>query len=346
MQSILSDSELSVFAEQLAMILHSGISVLEGISILREDSPSEELRQILTVVSDSLEQSGELSEALRESGVYPEYFLSMTELGERSGTLEEVMEALGKYYDRQHTLFTGIRDALTYPMILLGMLLAVLLVLMTQVMPVFEEVFIQLGIEIGTLTGSVFLIGKGMQTAAIIFLVLLAAAALICFIVLRNSSKRASFLCFIQKLPGIRTISLLLCRARFANALSIALHSGLDLDEGFAMTCALIDHPAFSKMLEEAGKQIREGNDLADSLRQCGMFTGLDARMIAIGFKTGAAETVFQQISQNCQEEADHKLQNAVGMIEPILTAVLSVLTGMILISVMLPLLSVMTNLK
>lgn len=346
MQSLLTDTELSAFAGQLAMILHSGISILEGISILRDDSPSKEIQQILSVVYDSLELTGELSGALRESGVYPDYFLKMTELGERSGTLEDVMDVLCEYYERQHTLFTGIREALTYPLILLGMLFAVLLVLITQVMPVFEEVFIQLGIEIGTITGSVFLIGKGMQKAAVILLILVTAAAGSCAFLLRKSDNRARFLAFTQKLPFIRTISFLLCRARFANVLSIALHSGLDIGESISLACDLIEHPAFLEPVTQAAALIEEGNDFADSLRQCSVFTGLDARMISIGFKTGTAETALQKISQHCQEEANTKIQNAVGMIEPVLTAVLSVLTGMILISVMLPLLSVMANLR
>lgn len=346
MQSFLTDTELSAFAGQLAMILHSGISVLEGISILRDDSPSKEIQQILSVVYDSLEQTGELSGALRESGVYPDYFLKMTELGERSGTLEDVMDALCEYYERQHTLFTGIREALTSPLILLGMLFAVLLVLMTQVMPVFEEVFIQLGIEIGTITGSVFLIGKGMQKAAIILLILVAAAAGSCAFLLRKSDNKARFLAFAQKLPFIRTISLQLCRARFANVLSIALHSGLDIGESISLACDLIEQPAFLEPVTQAAALIEDGNDFADSLRQCNVFTGLDARMVSIGFKTGSAETALQKISQHCQKEANAKIQNAVGMIEPVLTAVLSVLTGIILISVMLPLLSVMANLR
>lgn len=346
MQSILTDTELSAFAGQLAMILHSGISVLEGISILRDDSPSKELQQILSVVYASLELTGEFSAALQESGVYPNYFLKMTELGERSGTLEEVMEALCEYYERQHTLLIRIREALTYPLILLGILFAILFVLMTQVMPVFEKVFIQLGIEIGTVTGSVFLLGKGMQKASIVLLILVAAAVVISFFLLRRSDYRARFLAFIQKLPFIRTISLLLCRARFANVLSIALHSGLDIGEGISLACDLIEQPVFLQSVTQAAARIEEGNDLADSLRQYCVFTGLDARMISIGFKTGSADTALQKISRNAQEEADSKIQNAVERIEPAITAVLSILTGIILVSVMLPLLGVMATLQ
>lgn len=345
MKPTLTDSELSVFAGQLAMILHSGISVLEGISILREDNPSEEGQQILSTVYESLEMTGDLAQSLRESGVYPEYFLKMTELGERSGTLEEVMDSLSSYYDRQHTLLTGIRDALTYPLILMGMLFAILAVLMTQVMPVFEEVFLQLGIEVGGITGSVFFIGDLMQKGAAIVLLLVAAAVLFCFLALRTGKGKEQLIAFIQRIPLAASIYQQLARSRFANALSIALHSGLDMGEGFEIARELTDEKQFQTMLDQAAALIDEGNDFSDSLRQTGVFTGMDARMVSIGFKTGSAEVALQKISGSCQEEADNKIQNAVGMLEPVLTAILSILTGVILVSVMLPLLGVMANL-
>lgn len=345
MKKTLTDSELSFFAGQLALILHSGISSLEGISILRDDNPSEEGKEILSAVYESLEMTGDLSRSLRASGVYPEYFLQMTELGERSGTLEEVMDSLCSYYDRQHTLLTGIKDALTYPLILLGMLLAILIVLLTQVMPVFEEVYQQLGIKIGGAASSVFLIGSLLQKAAFGILLLIIAAVLFCFLALRTGKGKEHLISFVQSIPFVNTIRRQFACARFSNALSVALHSGLDISEGFEIARSLTDQKQFQETLGQAAKLIDEGNDFADSLRNAGVFSGMDARMISIGFRTGSAETVLQKISVNCQEDADNKIQNAVGMLEPVLTAVLSILTGVILVSVMLPLLNVMANL-
>lgn len=345
MKKTLTDSELSVFAGQLALILHSGISSLEGISILRDDNPSEEGKQILSAVYESLELTGDLAQSLRESGVYPEYFLKMTELGERSGTLEEVMDSLSTYYDRQHTLLTGIKDALTYPLILLGMLLAILIVLLTQVMPVFEEVYLQLGIQIGGAASSVFLIGSLLQKAAFVILLLIIAAVFFCFIALRTGKGKDQLISFVQSIPFVNTIRWQFACARFSNALSIALHSGLDISEGFEIARSLTDQKQFQETLDQAAKLLDEGNDFSDSLRSAGVFSGMDARMVSIGFRTGSAETVLQKISESCQEEADNKIQNAVGMLEPALTAVLSILTGVILVSVMLPLLNVMANL-
>lgn len=344
MKQTLTDSELSFFSGQLAMILHSGISTLEGISILKEDTQPEEGQQILSSIYEALEMTGDFAHSLRESGAFPEYFLKMTEIGEKSGTLEEVMESLSEYYHRQHTLFRSIRDALTYPLILLGMLLAVLIVLMTQVMPVFEEVFEQLGIEVVGITGTVFRIGAIMQKSAVSVLVLVVVIVLACILALKTEKGKASLLAFLQRIPFAANIFRLLACARFSNALSLALHSGLDMWESFTLASELTEQKQFKANLDRAGRLIEEGGDFGESLRESRVFTGLDARMVSIGFRTGASEAALQKISVNCQTEADNKIQSAINMLEPVLTVILAVLTGVILVSVMLPLLGVMAN--
>ena len=344
MKQTLTDNELAVFSGQLSMILHSGISVLEGILILKDDAESEDVREILSSVYEALEETGELAPALQSSGVFPEYFVRMTELGEKSGTLEEVMASLSEYFSRQHTVLRSIRDTLTYPLILFGMLSAVLIVLITQVMPVFEEVFEQLGIEVRGITGTIFRLGNLLRNSAAALLFIVIAALLFCIFSLRTENGKRLLLTFLKKLPFIKNIFRLLSCARFASALSISLHSGLDIDESFSIAAGLTDQEDFLACLKQAETLISEGTDLGEALRSTGVFTGLNARMFSIGFRTGSPETALSRISADCQDEADNRIQSSVNALEPALTAILSILAGAVLISVMLPLLSVMTN--
>ena len=340
MKQLMTDGELSVFSGQLAMILHSGISTLEGIEILKEDAVSKEAGEILGSINEALEQTGDLADSLRTSGVFPEYFIKMTEIGERSGTLEDVMDGLSSYYSRQNSLARSIRDALTYPLILLAMLFGILLVLMTQVMPVFREVFDQLGIELTGISSTVFAVSTFLQGSSAILLVLVVGLAAACFFALRTNRGRA----FIQKLaahiPLVIKIRGLFSCSRFADTLSLALHSGLDMGESFELASGLADQPEFTDRLTQAKAHI----DMAQALRDCGIFTGMNARMVSIGFRTGSAEDALKKIAVDSQAMADDRVQSAVGALEPTLTAILSILTGLILISVMLPLLGVMAN--
>lgn len=344
MGQFFSDSELSAFAGQLSMILHSGISVLEGISIIRDDLPKGDVRDILSGIYDVLEDTGCLSDALRDSGVFPDYFVEMTAVGERSGMLEDVLSSLSGYYRRQDSFSHSIRDALVYPLVLLGMLLAVLIVLVSQVMPVFREVFGQLGIEISGVSAAVFRISRILQVLSIALLVLIITISLACMFALRTKKGQEFLSSLVYYLPFGRTAADLLSCSRFSHTLSLALHSGLDMGESFEMAAKLADRKSFQKKTKSAQDLLEQGNDLADSLREARIYSGLNARMVSIGFRTGSAEEVFERISVSCQEEADDRIQSAIGMLEPTLTAVLSILTGLILVSVMLPLLQVMAN--
>lgn len=344
MRQALTDSELSAFAEQLSMILHSGISVLEGVMIMRDDMPSGQGKEILGRVYESLEETGDLAGSLRSAEVYPEYFVKMAAIGERSGTLEDVMASLSEYYGRQAALMRSIRDALTWPLVLLGMLFAVLIVLMTQVMPVFREVFEQLGIEMTGISSAVFRISGALQHISVAVLVLVILLVIGSLIALRTDQGRARIISIVTKLPPGRNVSRLLSCSRFSKALSLALHSGLDMGESFELASGLTDHPEFQKSVARAGELMEQGSDLAESLREAGIITGLNARMVSIGFRTGSAETALDRISAGCQDDADARIQAMVNALEPVLTAALSLLTGLILVSVMLPLLSVMSN--
>lgn len=344
MKKAFTNEELALFSDQLSMILHSGISVLEGISILFEDSTDDEEKKILGAVCTTLEETGDLAEALRTPGVYPEYFIHMAEIGDRSGTLEEVMRSLSSHYDREDAISRSIRDALTYPLVMIGMLAAVLVVLVVHVMPVFHQVFEQLGIEMSGTAETLLTLGRGLQRYSVVFLALFLLLVLAGFAAMYLPGGRFVIFSFINKIPLFRNISTLLACSRFSGALALSFHSGLDIEEGFRLASGLIDNRSFHEKTVQAQKKIEEGEDFSKALKDAGIYSGLNARMISIGFRTGSSEEAFNKIAVSCQEEADIRIQNMVSSLEPAIVAVLSVLTGMILLSVMLPLLGIMSE--
>lgn len=146
----LSNEELMSFCSQLSMILHAGISSIEGLAIMKEDLPDGEGKKILETLYEHMEMSGNLAQSMKETEVFPEYVCSMTEIGEQTGRLDEVMDGLALHYEREKDLAESIKSALLYPAVMLGMLTVVILILVIKVMPVFHEVLQQLG---GGLTG-------------------------------------------------------------------------------------------------------------------------------------------------------------------------------------------------
>lgn len=147
MKKKLSNEELITFCGQMALILKSGISSLEGIYIMEDGDVQTEGREILKEIREELEMCGMLYPAMKKTGVFPEYALHMTEIGEQTGRLDETMEALAAYYQREEEILDAVKSAVTYPVAMLGMLLVIVAVLFIKVMPVFEQVYMQLGQE-------------------------------------------------------------------------------------------------------------------------------------------------------------------------------------------------------
>ena len=146
----LSSEELAAFCAQIASVLKAGISPGEGIAIMLEDTSSLQEQEILTAIQETLNATGVFSLGLEDAKVFPEYMRNMVRLGEQAGRLDEVMDSLAGHYQREADLSAALKSALTYPCIMIGMMVLVVLVLVTRVLPVFQQVYAQLG---QTMTG-------------------------------------------------------------------------------------------------------------------------------------------------------------------------------------------------
>lgn len=147
MKNKLTARELSSFCGQMGMLLHSGISTAEGLHILCDESKTDADRQILTPLIRSVEENGSLSRALDESGIFPTSMTAYVRTGEETGCLDEIMESLSFHYEQEEEISGQIRSAVTYPLLMLGMMAVVILVLLIKVLPVFQQVFNQMGME-------------------------------------------------------------------------------------------------------------------------------------------------------------------------------------------------------
>ena len=332
--------ELSGFCSQMAMILHSGISPLEGITIMLEDSTSEQEKEILQRILDTLMETADFSLSLKETGLFPSYLVHMVQIGEETGTLDEVMSALGEHYEREDSIAKSIRNAVTYPMIMIGMMLVVILVLLVKVMPIFNQVFVQLGTEMTGFSGALMQIGNAISRYSVVLVVLLAATAAALFFGSRTEKGKAVLVKFAKHFRFFSSMAQQQAGCRFADVMNLALRSGLTLE----LATMLNQDPDFQVKLDACQKQVNEGEDLSHALFTSGILTGTYARLASIGQKTGSMDQVMKQVSDMYQEEIDTRISNTLAVLEPSLIIGLSLIVGIILLSVMLPLMGIMSG--
>ncbi len=343
--SPLSNMEVSAFCSQMAMILHSGIFVMEGISIMLEDTADQEERALLMQVNETLQETGILHQALRKTGAFPEYMIRMIRIGEETGKLDDVLTALTAYYDREATIAQTVKNAVTYPLIMVFMMLLVILVLITKVMPIFNEIFQQLGNEMTGFSRAVLNLGIAVNRYSallIILLILLAAAA---FYFGKTQKGRRQLRSFALHISFIRSFIEKLTACRFANGMSLTLSSGMSPEECLNLTSDLIGEADFVRKLDICRESIKNGQELNDAFIKAEIFTGIYARMVSIGDRTGALDEVMQKIADKYQEEIDLRFAGIIAALEPTLVILLSLIVGMILLSVMLPLMGIMASL-
>ena len=340
----LTNSELSSFCEQMAMILHSGISSLEGISIMRDTSESKEAQEVFDKIYQELEASGNVTHALTESGVFPQYLLDMVNIGEQAGKLDTVMGSLAVYYRRQENIASNIRSAITYPLVMIGMMLVVILVLITRVMPIFNQVFVSLGSEMTGISKGILNIGTWLSRYSLVFLII--AAILILLLVYMFKTQRGKALAsrWAGRFFFTKGLYQAIAVSRFADGMSLTLSSGLDSDQSLDMVTPLVNHQALQDKLALCKEEIASGADLGSALRKAEIFDGLYARMVTVGVSTGSLDDVMRKVADQYEEDIDERVNRKVAMLEPTLVAILSVLVGMILLSVMLPLMGIMSN--
>lgn len=341
----LNNEELISFCSQMSMILHAGISTIEGLAIMEEDMSEGDGKKILEDLRRQMELCGNLSESMEKTEVFPDYVCSMTEIGEQTGRLDEVMDALASHYERERDLSETIKSALLYPAVMLGILTVVILILVIKVMPVFQKVLQQLGGGLTGVSAGIFHVGTFLSRYSVVFVVLLAIAAVGMGYLALTEKGKERLKNWMERSRLTRKLSEKIACSRIAEGLRLCMFSGLDLDQSLEMTEKLTVHGEMKQRIANCRELMMEGKDFDQALTQSGVFSGLYGKMISVGIRTGAMDQVMDKIAGEYKTEVEEMIQQKVAIVEPTLVAVLSLIVGLILISVILPLMSIMTNL-
>ena len=328
----LMNLEIAEFCNQMHLMLASGISALEALNLLLEDAQNDAEREMLLKMIEKMESTGYFYDAAESVQVFPSYSLHMMKLGEETGTLDKVLGALSSHYTREENLNNMIKSALTYPCIMLGMMALIILVLIIKVMPIFSQVFEQLGQEMTGLSAALLKMGESFKKYGLIF----AAVLVVIFIVLYLNRKR---------LPFQKNIQELIATCRFADGMSIALKSGLSPENSLELASNLVENNTVKEKIELCKEKLNEGSSLHDALKDTKILSGSYARMAYIAGKSGMLDEAMEQIASEYEHTAYTKIHSIIGMLEPTLVMILSVIVGIILLSVMMPLLGIMSSL-
>ena len=328
---------------KLALLIRSGVNTGDGLAIIAEEEPDKQYAQLLSKMSARMEEGDSLAAVLAFSGCFPSHAVGMIDVAERVGRTEETLLSLSRYYYTRERMSQSLRNALTYPAILLMVMLVVIVILLSKVLPIFDEVYGSFGGSLSGIAGGLLFVGNILNSALpFLGIVIGAIVVIVAAISLIPGASKAVKGFFIRTF-GDKGVMRKMNNAQFAEALSITLASGLSVDEGIELAANLFsDCPPAALRCRQCQKLIDEGAELSSALSQTGLLTPSACRMLSIGMRAGSADTVIEQISNNMSDEAEQSLEDAVARIEPAMVIITSVIVGIILLSVMLPLINIM----
>ncbi len=338
----LANEYLSDFCAGLALLVHAGITIGDGVATLALDYNSRD--KFLAGLQADLEAGENLTDALTNTGVVPDYMLDMIRLGERSGRLEQTLLALANYYNSKANLALAIRNALLYPAVLIIMLAAVVIVLITKVLPIFADVFSQMGATLPAFSQSLIRFGQKLSSASAVLIWIMAGIVLICLIIAVVIPLRHRVSAFFRYHFGATGVFKDTLTARFSSAMTTAISSGLDSGEAVVLAGNIVRGVRKTdKGIKACQVLLGEGASLEKSLGASGVFSSREIRLISLGVRAGTTDSVMADISRRSNEKAVESIESALGKIEPSLVVIISLVVCAVLLSVMLPLMGIMS---
>ena len=340
-----SNQYLPVFCRELYQLVRSGVPLTEGLGMLRDDETDPDIRSWLDALCRSMEEGMPLASALRETGAFPAYMTDMVALAEQTGRLEDVLLSLQRHYDRQLRMAADIRGAVAVPVTLFAVMVAVVILLVTQVLPIFDKVFAQLGVRMGAVATGMMNAGAVLAkagTGIAVVLVVIAAAALVVALV---PALREKFTVWFRRRFGGRGVLGQMAVSRFASSMAMAVASGLSMEESVELSAQLCGGAKeIDEKTEQCRKDIEEGGSPADALAKSGLFSSRDCRLLKLAEQTGSLPDTLEDLAQRQEDESLRRIDRTVGAIEPAIVVITSALAGVILLSVMLPLMGLLST--
>ena len=338
-QSGLKTGELAQFSEQFSVLISAGISLVESLNIIKEQTQKGKFKKVLDEVISDIEGGGAFSEALSEHPKYfPPFFCQLVKAGETGGILDEVLQELADHYRRQHEIKEEVKSALYYPITILMVGIAAIIFLLTFVVPQIAEIFETLDVELPLPTVILISTSEFMQNYWWLVMGGLILLGLMAVLVYR--SPRGQFVMdrLILKLPIVGTLILKLGVARFSSTLALLLDSGVTLLSALPVVEGIVDNQVIEQSLVEARGRLREGINISQPLSESGVFPPMVVQMIEVGEETGNLAEMLDKLANYYEVEVQRTIDGAISLIEPLFIVTLALMVGFIAISVVLPL--------
>ncbi len=345
--SKVATKDIAIFFRQFSVMIDAGLPLVQCLEILAGNQENPTFQKCLNGVRNSVEGGSTLSNAMR---LYPKIFddltTNMVEAGEAGGILDVILQRLATYVEKAVKLRSAVKSALIYPVSVISIASLVVGLLLKYVVPIFANMFAGMGVELPLPTRIVVnlseIVGR-FWWIIIAFMVIFVIA----IIQIRKDPKgRYIFDKFLLSMPVLGDVLRKIAVARFTRTLGTLITSGVPILEGLAITARTSGNAVLEEALMKVRKAVEEGRTIVDPLKESGVFPNMVVQMIGVGEATGAMDAMLQKIADFYEDEVDAATKNMLTLMEPLMIGFLGIVVGGIVISLYLPLFSMIAKMS
>jgi type IV pilus assembly protein PilC len=329
-----------IFNQQFLTLVRAGLPIVQALELLAKRQRNQYFRMLLEDVRDRTKGGELISEAFEKQGAFPKIYSTTLMAGEKSGNLDEVLSRYVAFQRLSLSFRKKLISSLVYPVILVLGVIALVIMLVTFVIPKFSALFSDLGQKLPAMTE--FTINTALTMKKYLPLIVIVAVAI--YVLLNRWAKTNRGAEILDKIklnvPIIGNIWQRYQIAVFSRMMSTLLSGGLPLVTALDTAGQSMSSRLIVRGISEASKSVREGQTLAQSLEQTGVFPDLAVEMVEVGEATGALPTMLSSVAEFYEEDVQSALSAAMSLIEPAILVVMGAVVGFILISLYLPIFS------
>ena len=340
-----SSKDIVTFTTQLSTLQDAGLPIVRSLKILEEQQKPGRFKDQLEEVSSEVEQGSTLSEAMAK---YPKSFdklyISMVKAGEAGGVLDVILRRLAGFMEKSQKLRKQVKGALIYPAAVITVAILILVVIMLFVVPAFEKMFADIGQALPAPTQLLLNTSQAIQTYWYLIPLIPIFLMFIMKMIARTEAGERWIDTFKLRMPVFGNIIKKSSVARFCRTLGTLIASGVPILEALRIVKDAVGNVIISNAIEDVHGSIREGDPIADPLRASGIFDELLVNMIDVGEETGELDKMLMKIADNYEADVDVAVEGMSSLLEPLLIVGMGLVVGFIVISLFLPLVSIIKN--
>jgi type IV pilus assembly protein PilC len=338
--------DIAIFFRQFSVMIDAGLPLVQCLEILAANQENQTFQKTLTGVRTTVEGGATLANAMRQyPNVFDDLTTNMIEAGETGGILDIILQRLAQYVEKAVKLRAAVKSALIYPVAVISIAVLIVGALLKWVVPIFANLFVGLGVALPLPTR--ITIGLSAFVGHFWWFFIMGAVGLVYGVkqIRKHPRGKYAFDLMLLKLPILGVLLRKIAVARFTRTLGTLITSGVPILEGLAITAKTSGNAVLEEALMKVRKAIEEGRTIVDPLKECGVFPNMVTQMIGVGEATGAMDSMLQKIADFYEDEVDAATKDMLAMLEPVIIGILGLTIGGIVISLYMPLFSMIAKL-